>query len=148
MKLEDIQNEWDKDSKIDHTNLGSEALNSSQLHAKYYKIFIRERMSLRKQEADIAELKQYRFQFYEGKLDDETLRELGWEEEYRAFQLKVLKSEIPRYLESDKILIEANLKLGLQEEKVKFLESIISTINFRNNSIRTAVDWAKFINGG
>ena len=37
MTLDDIYTEWDKDSKIDQTELAKEALKIPQLHNKYYK---------------------------------------------------------------------------------------------------------------
>ena len=64
MKLEDIQTFWEKDSQVDRTELGEEALKIPQLHSKYFKIYSQERLTLRKLEADMkqhqAHHKQYR----------------------------------------------------------------------------------------
>ena len=39
MKIDDIYAEWEKDSQINRSELGDEALNIPKLHHKYFKIF-------------------------------------------------------------------------------------------------------------
>lgn len=148
MKLEDIEESWSKDSVIDETNLGRESLNIPKLHHKYYKIYIKEKLTLKKYEYEYNQLKNDRYEFYNGRLDDETLEQRGWLEEFKQFNLKVLKTEIGRYLEADKVLADFALKVAYQKEKVDYLLSIISAINFRNGVIKNAIEWAKFTNGG
>ena len=36
MTLEEIQNLWSKDSKVDRTELGEEAIRIPQIHSKYF----------------------------------------------------------------------------------------------------------------
>lgn len=148
MKLEDIQESWEEDTKINPTNLGSESLRIPQLHHKYHKIYTAEKLTLKKMEADLRELTNLRHEFYSGKLDDETLKEKGWLEEFRAFNLKVLKSDIQRYIDADKIIITATLRVAYQKEKVEFLLSILSQVNWRHQIIKNAIEWSKFTNGG
>lgn len=148
MKLEDIQVLWEKDSMIDPLQLSDEALKIPKLHNVYYRIFIQERMILKKYEAEFKELQNLRHGFYVGTLDDETLSEKGWTQSYKEFGLKVLKSDVGRYLESDKLLIDQSLKIGLQKEKVDFLFSILDSIKYRNNIISNAIAWTRFTNGG
>ena len=45
-------------------------------------------------------------------------------------------------------LIIQSHRLALQEEKVKYLEGVVKIINNRQWYIRSAIDWAKFSNGG
>ena len=59
MTLEDIFELWSKDCDIDRTELGEESLKIAQLHAKYFKIFSTERLSLRKLQSDLKVLKKY-----------------------------------------------------------------------------------------
>ena len=40
-----------------------------------------------------------------------------------------------------------SLKIGFQQEKIEFLDSILKTLNNRGYNIKTAVDWIKFTNG-
>ena len=40
MTLDEVLEEWHKDSQLDRTELGEEALKIPQLHSKYYKLYI------------------------------------------------------------------------------------------------------------
>lgn len=147
MKLETLEEMWAEDARIDEYNLGNQAIHVPQLHAKWYKIYVKEKLSWKKQEHDLKELTNDRYAFYDGTLDEETQEERGWTAEFRLFSKKVLKSDMNRYLEADRLLQAEALKVAYQKEKVLFLESILDSIKFRGNLIRTAVDYAKFTNG-
>lgn len=140
MTLEDIFELWSKDCDIDRTELGEESLKISQLHAKYFKIFSTERLSLRKLESDLKILKKYKHEWYAGSLDYDDMNELGWEPN----PLKILRADIPQYIEADKDYIELTLKISYQKEKVDFLEQAIRSLNSRGFNIKSAVEWEKF----
>lgn len=143
MKLEEIQQLWEKDCEIDRSELGEESLKIAQLHSKYFKLFSAERLLLKKLEKEIKELHKTKFEYYNGILSHDELKQNGWE----PFSLKVLKSDLHIYLDSDKDVCNAQLKLDYQKEKIDYLESIIKALNNRNFQIKNAIDWAKFMNG-
>ncbi len=144
MKIDEIVELWNNDSKIDHSDLGNESLNIPSLHNKYYKIYLGERGLYHKMKSDFATFKHLKYEYYLGHLNTpEDLRELGWE----PFQKKLLKSDVESYLEADKDLIDKRLKLAIQEEKLAYLESIIKGINTRGFAIKNAIDWFRFTNG-
>ena len=145
MTIDEIFVEWDKDSKLDKTELGREALAIPSLHNKYYRFYVNEKMLLIQMEADFKRLISLRHDFYSGAIDDGTLSELGWTEEFQNFGRRtILKTEIPRYLEADDRVIKMTLKISAQKEKVGLLDSIIKTIANRNFIVKSAIDWAKF----
>ena len=143
MKIEDITSLWDKDSKIDETELGSESTKIPQIHNKYLKIFMGERVQLIRLKASQKRTKKLLTEYYLGELDREELESLGRDQFYK----KVLKQEIDTYIESDDMMIEAILKTSLQQEKVDYLEAILRQINNRGFQIKNAIDWNKFISG-
>ena len=55
-----------------------------------------------------------------------------------------LKSDIQMYIDSDKDIIDSNLKVAYCKEKVDFLEAIIRTLNLRSYQINNAINWEKF----
>ena len=140
MKLEEIQNEWERDSVIDRTELGEESIKIPKLHSKYYKWFSRERLQLVKLQEDSKILKKAKYDYYSGLLDQEDLEERGWE----AIQLRILKSDIPMHIDSDKDITVHNLKIAYSKEKVEFVEAIIRTLNIRSYQINNAIQWEKF----
>ena len=140
MNLEEIQNEWEKDSKIDRTELGEESIKIPALHSKYYQLYSRERLQLARLTETMKLLKKDKWDYYSGNLDMDELKDKGWE----PFQLKVLKSDIQMYIDSDKDVIDSNLKVAYCKEKVDFLEAIIRTLNLRSYQINNAINWEKF----
>lgn len=140
MKLEDIFAEWGKDSKIDPTDLGNEAIKIPQLHNKYYRIYINEKLILRKYLEDIKTLKLDKFEFYTMGPTEETHAK-GW---VLPPQGKIVKDQVQKYIDSDKDVIALNLKLGIQHEKVDMLDSIIKSLVNRGFQIKSAIDYEKF----
>ncbi len=143
MKLDEIESEWTTDCKIDDTELDTESLKIPQLHNKYLKIYNQENLTYKKLSYQYKELEKVKYEYYSGKMCQEDLDEQGWEQ----FDHKLLKQDVPRYLESDSQLIAILMKMDLQKEKVEFLKSIISSINSRNWQINNAIKWRQFING-
>lgn len=143
MKLEEIYTMWTKDSEIDTTELSNESVKIPKLHNKYFMIYMEEGMRLRKMRAQYKQLKLLKEQYYKGELDIDELKEHGWKPQ----PLKILKNDIPTYIEADNDIIDLSLKIGAQEEKVSYLEAIIKMINNRGFQLKTALDWIKFQSG-
>lgn len=140
MKIDDIYNEWEKDSQINRSELGDEALNIPKLHHKYFKIFTNERLLLRKQEAELKQLKVEKLEFYTMGPTEETHAK-GWR---LPPQGKILKSEVNNYIDADADIIQLTLKIGIQNEKIALLESIIKSLTARGFNIKAAIEWEKF----
>ena len=143
MKLDAIFELWEADSKIDRTELGEESLKIAQLHHKYFKIFSNERLTLKKLTVDYKRLKLQKYEFYTMGPTEES-QALGWE---LPAQGKILRADATQYVEADKDIVDISLKIGLQEEKLELLESIIKGLNSRGFNIKTALDYLKFTSG-
>ena len=140
MNLDDYYNAWAEDSKIDRTELGEESIRIPQLYHKYYRFYSAERMKLVKLQEEYKVLKKDKHDYLSGIMAEEDLNERGWEPN----PLRILKTDIPMYIESDKDIVNHNLKIAYAKEKVEFLESIVKSLNVRGYQIKTAVDWEKF----
>ena len=143
MKLEEVYELWSKDCEIDQTNISNESANIAKLHNKYYVIYIQESIKYKKLKADLKQLTHLKGEYYRGELTVEELSEYGWEPQ----PLKILKSDVPSYVDSDKDVINLSLKIGTQQEKVDYLESIIRMITNRGFQLKTIVDWERFRTG-
>jgi hypothetical protein len=143
MKIEDIFDLWKEDCDIDRTELGDETIKIAKLHSKYYQMFVVERLALRSLEAEMKQLKLDKHEFYTQGPNEES-RERGWELPAKGL---ILKADMPLYMEADKDIIKLSLKIGLAQEKVEFLESIIKSLNNRGYNIKAAIDWFRFTNG-
>jgi hypothetical protein len=143
MTLDQLMEEWRKDATIDSTELGLESAKIPELHSKYLKYYFDERRTLKATEFQSKELFLQKYEYYNGKMSEEELSELGWE----PFLKRLMKHEIDMYLESDKDIIQKNMKIVMQKEKLAFLEEVIKNLNQRNFQIKNAIDWKKFTQG-
>lgn len=140
MKLDEIHQLWADDCDINRMELGEESIKLPKLHSKYLNIMTTERMILKRLEEDRKELVKLKHDYYRGILPEEDLKENGW----TPFQLSVLKSDLPLYMDADQDIIKLNLKIAAQQEKVDVLESIIRSITNRGYLIKNAIEWEKF----
>ena len=143
MKLEDIQELWHRDSKIDYTELGTESIRIPQIHDKYLKIFTDERIRLKGVEFELSKMVRTKTEYYSGKMSQEELERRGWEQ----YLGRLLKNEITNYIESDDDVIKLKQQLVVLQEKINYLDSVIRMINNRGFQIKNALDWLKFSHG-
>lgn len=143
MRLEEINSEWSKDSVIEPERLDEASRESSRLHGKYSKILTEERMIMRKLEMDRDRLRLAKWEHLTGVMSEEELKARGWEPERR----RILRSDVDMYVAADREVIDLNLRIALQQEKVKLLESIIHSINSRTFLIGNAIKWLLFKHG-
>jgi len=143
MNIQQIREMAEVDLKIDGTELADESIRIPQLHGKYLNIYHDETLMLRKYEMEFQSLRRLKWEYYSGKMSQDTLKELGWP----PFDLRVLRNDYDVYLESDADLLKLQAKIGVQKAKVDYLDSLIKGINNRQWVIRNAIDYLKFKSG-
>jgi len=135
---------WQKDCKIDETELSLESLNVPSLHAKYLKIYSQQRLKLKALNLKKKELKVKLGDYYKGDLNNpEDLEDIGRE----PWPKKVLKQDLFDYVEGDVDMIALNTKIVYQEEFVDVLTEIVKNINGRGYVIKNSIDFLKFTMG-
>jgi len=144
LTLEELNEMWAEDSKINEIDLGNEALKIPKLHNKYYTIYVKEILRVKKYRADLKELELAKHEYYTGTMAEEDLKARGW----RPYALKIMKSEVSRYIDSDKDIISLSLKIDYHYQIASYLEDVIKQIHSRNFIIKSAIDFAKFQSGG
>ena len=140
MKLEDIYKEWSVDNLIDKSTLDQASIDIPKLHHKYMQFLSKERMVFRVLQENKKKLVQQLEDYYTGKIDGKDIGKEPW-------QLTETKSSSEKRVETDPSLIEMNLKIFVQEEKVLALKEIISNINQRNFQIKNAIDFLRWSQG-
>ena len=143
MKLEDIQELWNRDREIDYTELGTESIRIPLIHDKYLKIFTDERIRLKGLELELAKLVRAKTDYFSGRMSQEELDRRGWEQ----FLGRLLKNEIANYIESDDDIIKIKQQIVVLQEKINYLDAVIRMINNRGFQIKIALDWLKFSHG-
>ncbi len=143
MTLDDIRKEIEKDTSIDQTGLDTESLKIPQLHGKYLNFLTDERLVLSQYESELAVVERVRWEYYTGKMSREELLAKGLE----PFTLKILRQDIPLYLNSDSDIVRSRQRCFYQREKISLLEEIVKELNNRHWKIRNAIEWRRFVNG-
>ena len=140
MTLEELQELADKDLKINDTELDLESLKTPQLHNKYLKHLTKYKLLLSRSETEYNILKRNKWEYYTGKAPAEVYRE-------KPFDLKVLRTDIDKYLEADEELQRLKQKVDYLNTTVDFLDRTIRQIANRGFAIKNAIDWRKFTSG-
>ena len=143
MDTNDIAALWAKDSPIDETNLVGESKRIPELHSKYYNLYYREVLRVKKLKAEYKELEMEKRNYYDGSMDELTLKEKGW----RPFQRKVMRQDLDKHIQSDKDIIKLSLTVDFHTANANYLEDIIKTIHSRNFVIKNMIDILKFQSG-
>ena len=143
MKLEEIQELWNRDREIDISELATESIRIPQIHDKYLKIYVEEKIKLRKLQLNLAKISKMKSDYYSGRMSQEELDRLEWQ----PFLVKVLKGEVNSYVESDDDIIKLKETIALMEEKINYIDSVIRMINNRGFQIKSAIDWIKYKDG-
>lgn len=140
MTLEELQEKLEKDLKINDVELDLESLKTPQLHNKYMKHLNSFKLLLSRAEGDFANVKRNLWEYYTGKADASVYAE-------KPFDLKILKQDVDKYIESDDTYIKAKQKLDYLQTTVDYLDKSIRQISNRTFTIKNAIEWRKFTSG-
>ena len=134
MKIEELEQSVEKDLYIDETVLARESLSTPLKHNKYLKMLLRERLKLKKLRNDLYKVSLGRTNYYNGSDPD-------------PFEYVLKEREVKEYVRVDPTVVEAEAKVALQEEMVKYLEEICKMFEKRGFAIKNAIDFMKFTQG-
>lgn len=145
VNIEDLMEMWSKDSHIDETEPAREMIKTPNLHAKYLRIMTHHNLIVKKLMSDYHKRKKIKWEYYCGDLNNP--------EDLETYKLepmvkKVLRADIPMYLDSDKELNDILLKKIMHEEIVEFCKTVLKELNNRTWQLKSVIDWEKFTSGG
>ena len=140
MTLEELQELVDKDLKINESELDLESLKTPQLHNKYLKHYNNFKLLMTRAESDYKILKRVKWEYYTGKASPEVYKQ-------KPFNLKIMKLDLDKYLDSDEDLIKSKQKIEYLETVVNYLDRTLKIIGGRDWQIRNSIEWRKFTSG-
>ena len=140
MSTDDISEIWAADSEIDETQLAQEAKKIPQLHSKYYNMYYKEALKVKKLRYDYKILELNKREWIDGSMAEEDLREFGW----KPYQKKVIRQDINQYIQADPDIIKLSLKIDYHSCRANYLEDIVKTIHSRNFIINNIIAVMKF----
>ena len=140
MDLEQLQDLAEKKLKINDTELDLESLKTPQLHNKYLKHLNKFKLLLTKSQAELNTLRRDKWEYYTGKADASVYAQ-------KPFDLKILKTDIDKYLNADEDLQRLSQKVEYLTTVIDFLDRTLRQITNRTFTIKNAIDWRKFTSG-
>ena len=140
MNLDEIEKLWKEDSTIDPDNLHLESIKIPSLHSKYFQIYNNLSLLRKKEENNFLQLQKEKWLYYSGKSDPEVYKQ-------KPFDHRVMKSDLDKYMNADSELIKSKTKIDYYQLMIKFLESIIKSIETRTCVIKNSIEFLKFTAG-
>lgn len=134
--------EWETDCVVDRLEPSAELKKIPKLHHKYLTILSVHRRALKEAERRMTKLRKVKYEYYAGRLDNETLKKNGW----TPFPF-TLKSDWSTYMDSDTDLLNGKRVMEVHEEIIRNCESILKELGARTFQIRDIIIWERFISG-
>jgi hypothetical protein len=134
MNIEQLEKQVDKDLYLDETILAKESLTTPLKHNKYLKMVLRERLKLKKLKTELYRVSLGRTNYYNGNDPD-------------PYEYVLKDREVKEYVKVDPDVVEAEARVALQEEIVKYLEEVCKMFTVRGFAIKNAIDFLKFTQG-
>jgi hypothetical protein len=142
--IDEILDEWSRDSKVDETSVSPELLKISKLHSKYLRFMAENSLLAKKRIVDYQKMKAIKWDYYNGKMSKEELDERGWKQYLHTVQTK---DGIERCLDKDEDLINILLLKAMNDDAVTVTTGILKELNARTYQLKSWVDYQKYLLG-
>jgi hypothetical protein len=137
MTLDELKIQVAIDLKVNDERLDTESLKNQELYAKYLDIKSRFELLMYKAKGDYKILYRDKWEYYGGKSDANVYVT-------KPFDLKVLKSDLSIYIESDEEIIQIENKIVYLETVCKYVDGVMKAISGRGWDIKNAIQWKNF----
>lgn len=138
MKLEELQYEAREDlAIIDQERLDQESFKNQNIKPKWLEYRSRYDQLLIMSKTNHQRLWRNKWEYYGGKADAKVYAA-------KPFDIKVLKTDLTMYIQSDDEILELQNKISYYESIIKYIDGVIKSIDNRGWDIRNAQDWKKF----
>ena len=138
MTLEELKQESYKDLPVKNVeNIDQESFYNQEIKAKWLDYKSRFELLLARNKGDYQVLYREKWEYYGGKSDAKVYAA-------KPFDLKVLKTDLQMYINSDEEILAVQGKIAYYESIIKYIDGVIKSIDNRGWDIRNATEWKKF----
>ena len=138
MNLDQLKEEASQNLPIiDQEHLDQEAYKNQTLKPKWLDYKTRFELLLVKSKGDYQRLYRTKWEYYGGKADAKVYVA-------KPFDLKVLKTDLHMYINSDEEVVKLSDKISYLETVIKFIDGVIKSIDNRGWDTKNAIEWKKF----
>lgn len=140
MTLTELQEDVKKDLKIQGDELTFEAVRTPEIHNKYNRMLMSERLALKKLEREWDRTHLAQWEYYRKKADPAVYEE-------KPLLKKIMDADVKHYIAADPELQELRVRMDSKEELIDFLKRTMDQIAQRTWLIRNAIENYKYLNG-
>jgi hypothetical protein len=141
MTHEQLLSMWEQDAGIDKTKLDDEAVNIPNLHHKYLRILMDTKSKRIAFIHKLETLKKDKELYYSGQATSDVYKE-------KPFDLKLkTKGGIEKHVNTDPEVINMLQKIEYYDVMIQGIEHIMTQIQWRNSTIKSAIDFMRFTSG-
>ena len=140
MTLDELKLQVKKDLEVDDETLDKESYKNQKLYAKYLDHKTNFELLLYKAKGDYKILFKDKWEYYGGKSDAKVYAT-------KPFDLKVLKTDLSIYIESDEDIIQIEHKIVYLETVVKYIDGVLKSIQSRGWDIKNAIAFRQWEHG-
>ena len=141
MNLEQLQEMWKTDSKLDDDLHDNDSLAIPQLHMKYMEFHNTYSLMKREREREMKKMIKDKWLYYKGKAPSFVYKEM-------PFDLKLTtKEEITMFIDADEDIGKLQFKIDYINQVLFFLDGVLRMINNRTYHIKNAIEWKRFQSG-
>ena len=138
MNLDQLKEEASQDLPItDQEHLDQESYKNQILKPKWLDYKTRFELLLIKSKGEYQRLYRSKWEYYGGKADVKIYVA-------KPFDLKVLKTDLQMYINSDEEVVKLSDKISYLETTIKFIDGVIKSIDNRGWDTKNAIAWKKF----
>ena len=132
---------WENDAPIDKMNLDDEATSVPKLHHKYLSMLMDVKARKIALTHKLEEIKKNKELYYSGQATSDVYKD-------KPFDLKLkTKSGVEKHVNTDPDVVNMLQKLEYMDVIQQGIEHILEQIKWRNQTIKNAIDWARFTSG-
>lgn len=142
--VEDIVQQWEKDAKIDTTNIQGEIVRTPILFSKYLTILASWKRKRTAVKVKLNEIRQLKTDYYNGELSLDDCKRYGWNQ-YQGN--RPLKSALESMLSADKDVNRINTQLELIDNVLYIVEQILTSIKSRDFMLGNYIKYVMFAQG-
>ena len=137
MNLDEIKAQVYIDLRVNDEHLDTESLKNQELYSKYLDYKSKFELLLYKAKGEYKALYRDKWEYYGGKADAKIYVT-------KPFDLKVLKTDLSVYIESDADIIKSENKIVYLDETCKYIDGALKSIQARGWDIKNCLEAQKF----
>lgn len=138
---EELLKMWEADAPIDKSNLDRESVDIPKLHHKYLSILMEIKTKKIAFNHKLENIKKEKELYYSGQSTADVYKDKPFDTRLKT------KAGIEKHVNTDPEVVTILQKIEYMDVLLEGVNHIMTQIQWRNSSIKSAIDWIRFTSG-